>query len=80
MCFENAGTPQTPTWVENESLLTGIDRYVEGLGLDLADLDGDGDLDLLSKEAGEEPVVYLNCGPVTLVEPTSWSAIKAMFR
>jgi hypothetical protein len=81
MCFENAGTPQAPVWVENESMLVGVERDIAGLGLDLADLDGDGDPDLLVKEAEAEPVVYLNVGPITLVEPeVSWSAIKAMFR
>jgi hypothetical protein len=81
MCFENAGTPVAPTWVEHEAMLTGIDREIGGLGLDLADLDGDGDADLLVKPAGAEPIVYLNCGPITLVEEFStWGRIKGLFR
>ena len=79
-CYENIGTPQDLTWLENENLLTGVDRSVEGLGLDLADLDGDGDVDMLSREAEDGPVFYLNRGSVTAVEPSSWARIKALFR
>jgi len=79
ICYENSGTSQTPSWMENEGLLTGVDRFVNGSGLDLADIDADGALDLLVID-GWGPTFYLNCGPITPVEPVSWSAIKAMFR
>ena len=61
-------------------MLTGIDRYIEGYGIDLADLDGDGDPDLLSCEAEDGAVFYLNNGPVTAVEHESWCRIKSLFR
>jgi hypothetical protein len=79
MCYENSGTTQAPTWVESESMLTGVDTNVEGHGLDLADLDGDGDLDLLVID-GWGPTFYLNRGSVTAVEPSSWGRIKGLFR
>lgn len=81
VCYENAGTPQAPMWAENESMLEGVDRDVEGNGVDLADLDADGDPDLLSRQSPGGAVVYLNCGPITLVEePSTWGKIKAVFR
>jgi hypothetical protein len=81
MCYENIGTAQQPTWLENETMLEGVDRDVEGHGLDLADLDGDGDLDMLSWQIPGEVVVYLNCGPITLAkQASSWGKIKALFR
>jgi hypothetical protein len=79
VCFENVGTVQAPSWVENESLLTGVDRFVNGLGLDLADIDADADLDLLVID-GWGSTFYLNCGAITPVEPSSWGRIKGLFR
>jgi hypothetical protein len=78
-CYENSGSAQAPTWVENEDLLTGVPRPVGGWGLELADLDGDGDVDLLVMR-GQGPKVYLNQGPATPVERSSWGRIKALFR
>jgi len=80
VCYENVGTPQAPLWAENESMLEGVDRDVEGNGVDLADLDADGDPDLLSRQSPGGAVVYLNCGPITPVEPTTWGRIKGLFR
>lgn len=80
ICYENSGGPQSPTWIENEELLTGVEMDVESAGLDLADLDGDGDPDMLSWEVGNGCVVYLNQGPTTPVESSSWGRIKGLFR
>jgi hypothetical protein len=81
MCFENTGTVHEPAWVENEDLLTGVDRLVATWGLDLADIDGDGDVDLVLFDESVGSVVYLNCGSVTSAEqPMTWGAIKAMFK
>jgi hypothetical protein len=80
MCFENAGTAQEPAWVESEDLLIGVDRFVGTWGLDLADIDGDGDVDLLALVNSVASVVYLNCGPITPAEPSTWGRIKAVFR
>ena len=71
MCYENSGSAQSPTWIENESMLTGIDRDVECLGLDLADLDGDGDLDMLSCQAEAGRVIHLNHGLLSEAEHKS---------
>jgi len=79
VCFENIGTAQTPEWGENEDLLTGVPQLVGSWGLDLADLDADGDVDLLVIR-GNGPKVYLNHGSVTPVESSSWGRIKALFR
>jgi hypothetical protein len=79
VCFENIGTAQAPEWGENEDLLTGVPRLVGSWGLDLADLDADGDVDLLVIR-GNGPKVYLNRGSVTPVEPSSWGRIKGLFR
>jgi hypothetical protein len=79
VCFENIGTAQTPEWNENGDLLTDVPMSVGSWGLDLEDLDADGDIDLLVIR-GNGPKVYLNLGSVTPVEPSSWGRIKALFR
>jgi hypothetical protein len=78
-CFENMGTAQAPSWIENEDLLIGVPLTVGTWGLDLADLDDDSDCDLLVIR-GNGPRVYLNCGTITLIEATTWSMIKTIFR
>jgi hypothetical protein len=79
VCFENIGTAQTPEWDENGDLLTDVPMLVGSWGLDLADLDADGDVDLLVIR-GHGPKIYLNLGSVTPVEHSSWGRIKALFR
>lgn len=78
--FENTGTSQSPIWVRNDNLLTGVERDVVGYGLDVADIDGDGDPDILSCEEVAGSVLYLNQGPSTPVDQSSWGRIKALFR
>jgi hypothetical protein len=80
-CWENVGTLQTPTFVENPAMLTGVDGprdYVRSIAL--LDIDGDGDLDLLITRGSDcQALLYLNEG-VTGVEPTTWGTIKALYR
>jgi hypothetical protein len=80
-CWENVGTPQTPTFVENPAMLTGVDGprdYVRSIAL--LDIDGDGDLDLLiTRGSDDQAFLYLNEG-VTGVESTTWGSIKALYR
>ena len=81
-CFENVGTPQEFGFVENPSMLVGVSLYPNtgAWGMDLLDIDGDGDPDMiLAVGLGYENLLFLN-GGATPVEPTSWSVIKAMYR
>jgi hypothetical protein len=81
VAFENVGTEHEPVWVGNMDLLIGVKTDVIGLGLDLADLNGDGAPDLLSCFLDGGPSFYLNCGPITLVEQSfTWGRIKGLFR
>ena len=79
MCFENTGTSQSPAWVQNDALLTGVETDVGGAGLDTADIDDDGDPDILSCDNVVGRMVYLNQGPTSPVEQSSWGRIKALF-
>ena len=78
-CWKNVGTPQSFHFVENPSMLTGVGPVSPcPWGVALADFNGDGHLDLLI--AGwDQNYLYLN-EPVSPVERTSWSVIKAMYR
>jgi hypothetical protein len=79
-CWENVGTPQSYEFVENPSMLIGVEQpTIGGFGLELFDIDADGDLDLLIAPPGYGGHLFLNedCVPV---ESHSWGAIKAMFR
>jgi hypothetical protein len=77
--WENVGTPEEFLYVENPSLLLGVTEPQDGsLGVELLDIDADGDLDLLIA-AWPDNYLYLN-ERITPVESKSWGAIKAMYR
>jgi len=81
-CFENVGTPQDFVYEENQDMLQGValDRIVGAWGVDLLDIDADGDSDLIfAVGIGYENLLFLN-GGATPVEHTSWGVIKAMYR
>ncbi len=80
-CFENVGTPQDFVYEENPDMLQGVSlNRVEGAGgVDLLDIDADGDPDLIFAKGFGENLLFLNEG-ATPVEPTSWGVIKAMYR
>jgi hypothetical protein len=63
-------------------MLTGVEYEHKGwtIGLELLDIDGDGDLDLLIDQSyyGQN-LLFLN-QHYTPVEPASWGSIKALFR
>lgn len=77
-CWENVGTPLVFEFTENPSMLTGIDFPIWGVGIELLDIDADGDLDLMIA-SWPDNYLYLN-EPFVPVEPTTWGRIKAMFR
>jgi hypothetical protein len=61
-------------------MLTGVDGPPElGRYGALVDIDGDGDLDLLSVGSDNLTYLYLNEG-VTGVESTTWGTVKALYR
>ena len=77
-CWENVGTPGSFEFVENPAMLSGIEPFPGGCGIDLFDIDADGDLDLMVS-GWPESYCFLNENYVP-VEPSSWTTIKAMFR
>jgi len=80
-CFENTGTAQSFEFVENPQMIGGASFPPDGfpMGIELADMDGDGDPDLFLSDGFGQNLFYLNEGVVP-VEPSSWGVIKAMYR
>ena len=78
-CWENTGTPQAFQFTENPSMLLGVEDPPWGKGIELLDIDADGDLDLLVAYYLGENFLYLN-ETVSSVEPVTWGRIKSMFR
>ena len=81
-CWENVGTPGEPQFEERPEMLTGVEYEHKGwtFGLELLDIDADGDLDLLIEQYyyGQN-LLFLN-QHYTSVEPGSWGSIKALYR
>jgi hypothetical protein len=77
-CMENVGTPQSYAFVENPAMLTGVAVPSTGYGVELFDVDADGDPDLLiGTSVGN--YLFLN-ESVTSIEPSTWGHIKALYR
>jgi len=80
-CFENVGTPTDFEFAVSASMLAGVDLPLSGYGkgIELMDIDADGDPDLILARGYGENLLFLNEG-TTPVEPMSWGVIKAMYR
>ncbi len=78
-CWENVGTPRSFQFIENPSMVAGVDQTDQyGVPqLDLGDFDGDGDPDLLIY-GSDGNYLYLNDG-TTPVARTTWGAIKGLY-
>ncbi len=82
-CFENVGTAMSFEFEENPAMLDGvwIPPSGYGKGVELSDLDGDSDVDLLIAIGYGTNLLFVNQGEdYTPVENTSWGVIKAMYR
>jgi hypothetical protein len=77
-CWENVGTPSDCAFIENPAMLTGVEAPARGYGIELVDVDGDTDVDLLICGYMQN-FLYLN-EQVTPVEPSSWGRIKSLCR
>ena len=66
-CYWNNGTPAEPSWVLDWTAFGGINPYGRGHDLNFGDLDGDGDIDMItSPEAGSGVLqAYENTGSDT---------------
>jgi len=80
-CFENVGTLSSFEFVANDAMLAGvvIPPSGYGKGVELADIDGDGDPDMILARGYGENLLFLN-GEATSVEKTSWGVIKSLYR
>ncbi len=80
-CYENVGTPQVFEFAENPDMMTGVTIPPTGYGkgVDLMDIDADGDPDMILARGYGENLLFLN-GGATPVERTSWGVIKAVYR
>jgi hypothetical protein len=77
-CMENIGTPESYEFVQDPAMLTGIIEPGSGYGIELFDVDGDGDPDLIiGGESGN--YLYLN-ESVTSTEPSTWGHVKSLYR
>jgi hypothetical protein len=76
------GTQAVPQFVENPSMLTGVTDPGEdgGHGIELLDIDADGDPDLLVSERLGVNYLYLNEGVTVVVEESTWARVKDLFR
>jgi len=81
-CFENVGTPSDFEFVASEDMLAGLVLPPSGYGkgVELMDIDSDGDLDMILARGYGENLLFLNEGTTTSVESMSWGVIKAMYR
>jgi hypothetical protein len=77
-CWENVGTPHDYEFAENPTMLAGVNVPAPCFGIELVDVDGDTDPDLLVCGYLHN-FLYLN-EQVTPVEPMTWGRIKSLCR